>query len=191
MKLLLTPPKNPYDSNLGRLFGTWLNLNGIFLGEPGKDFTVEYNEVYHFYEVILYPLEGNGVPTAHWGETVGWFEREGYQVKTTPWSRLDKQVQRLEGLRVWVYAKTFQAEDLKVRVEPEVLGDWSRAMYAADPQTDIVYLHVPRSERRPGYVGDTQWHLAFRPDSACNSKQEGRQRAEQVARHIIEAVRNY
>lgn len=151
MKLVLTPPKNPLDAKLPRLFGAWLNLNGIFLGEAGKDFTVEYNEVHHFYEVILYSLEGNGAPMAHWGETVEWLEREGYTVKTMPWSRLVEGKQRLEGLRVWVYAKTFQAEDLKVRVAPE-----AQAMFAADPQTDIVYLHVPRSARRPGYVTDSQ-----------------------------------
>lgn len=204
MKLILTRPHKNFDPSLGRLLSAWLELHGIHIGQQHVDYTVEYNDFHHFYDVTLRELPGNKDPrrywpstaptprrmSEHWDRVVALLRSDGYRVETSPsWCHRDGQ--RIEAIRLFVYIREFAQDGLKVRADLEALGDWSRATANADPQTDIVYVHVPRHERRPGYVTDTQWHLAIQPDSACASKSEGERRARQVARQIIDAMRAY
>lgn len=195
MKLILTRPHKNFDPSLGRLLSAWLELHGIHIGQQHVDYTVEYNDFHHFYDVTLRELLGNQRASVkgsqeHWARVVALLRSDGYRVETSPsWCHRDGQ--RIEAIRLNIYVREFMQDDLKVRADLDALGDWSQATANTDPQTDIVYLHVPRHTRRPGYVMDAQWHLAIRPDSACASKSEGEHRAKQVARQIIDAMRAY
>lgn len=109
----------------GELLKVWLQYNGIYIGSeysdhlklstsyPAKNWEVEYNQVYHFYDVHLYALEcREEVNEKKWLDVVLFFKKEGYKVKvsreTWQWvlDKNGKDTVLRKGIRLWVYPKS-------------------------------------------------------------------------------------
>lgn len=116
MKLILTEPKNISKSTnpalmfpkwgFEELFSAWLYYNDIWIGNAHKDFTLEYNYIYHFYDLSLFEILGNGGEgrTKHFDQVVDFFKKEGYEVKYQYTWRWENHVE-IKGRRIWIYIK--------------------------------------------------------------------------------------
>lgn len=127
MQLILTRPHKNFDPSLGRLLSAWLELNGISIGQQHVDYTVEYNDFHHFYDVTLRELPGNPRTSVkdsreRWDRVVALFRNDGYRVETSPsWCHRDGH--RIEAVRLNIYILEFVPDDLKVKADIEALGD--------------------------------------------------------------------
>lgn len=125
MKLILTRPKvgNKDQTNpclmfpersiaFREVFRQWLCYNDIWVGE--KDFSLDFNYVYNFYDLELFEILGNGDPRKHFQKAIDFFKKEGYTIKvdhTWRWEKVNSSEgcinneKYIDGIRIWIYAK--------------------------------------------------------------------------------------
>ena len=70
---------------------------------------LNYNNVYHFYDIKMFPNRQGYRPTEYWEKVIDLFRGEGYRVETmSTYKWLNPQTpesKRVDGIRVWIYAK--------------------------------------------------------------------------------------
>lgn len=94
---------------LGHLISTWFWFNGIFIGTH-RDFNVEYNNIYGFYDLSLFEILGNGGPAriSHFEKVPEFLIERGYRIETMPtyrWDNRDGKLkgEKISGVRIWIY----------------------------------------------------------------------------------------
>ena len=109
MKLTFVKPKeNIYSCGPEELlfYGLW--LEGIYIGErKKKEFSIKWNNVYGFWNITLYPIQGNtGNPIAQYKEFENWLKENNYKHKI--WKNSMYKWENnicIDGLNFWVYPK--------------------------------------------------------------------------------------
>lgn len=132
-------PVHPDEADswdLADLFASWCRYNGVWIGDKREERAVEYNAVYHFYDVHLYAILGNreDAQTSHFDAVKKLLEREGIQVThwdtSWRWHKPNGETRNIQvpGVRFWIKAVE------QVRIEDEKLLE--RALGAIQELSD-------------------------------------------------------
>ncbi len=88
----------------------WLESNRVFLGKKNsKDYAIDYNYVYHFFDIYVYDQEKNGDPIATFRDYLSTTDLDWKESYTIRWEddEDDNRVKQIKGSRFWVQAEDF------------------------------------------------------------------------------------
>lgn len=108
MKLTFNYPNDNHSLYANDLLKYGLLYDNIFIGESNrnhKEFTIDWNDVYHHWDISLFPILGNaGNPTKQFKQFEEWLDKNGYRYdksKTFTWFNHECY----DGVRFFIYPK--------------------------------------------------------------------------------------
>lgn len=98
---------------LADLLSAWFWFNDIYVGTGKDNITVEYNNLYHFYSIVIFEHHTNrgDAKTAHFNRAVDLLKRHGHHVQDRggawrwdPESGIAGSRKMIRGIKIWVKA---------------------------------------------------------------------------------------
>lgn len=91
------------------LLTAYFKYHGVFIGEGKNQIWVDYNDLYHFYDISLFELVGNRDTTRHFQEAIKLLKYHGHTISyvTPSWRwehQQDAPSKNIKGIRFFVDA---------------------------------------------------------------------------------------